>query len=142
MAWYRHLNKSYQIKLVLFAEVSPRSEMMQACKLTKSATLLHQRCKLVNRQKWTITAQNININVIGSSSNGTKWLNYRCVICSNCRTNYWKVLNRNINHVSWQFIDWYRLMHLPVNTSVFFYEFGLSIITILFLLCTQFVWIK
>jgi hypothetical protein len=56
-----------------------------------------------------------------------KWLNYRCVICSNCRTNYWKVLNRNINHVSWQFIDWYRLMHLPVNTSVFFYEFGLII---------------
>jgi hypothetical protein len=71
----------------------------------------------VNRQKWTITAQNININVIGSSSNGTNWLNFRCVNCSNCRTNYWKVLNRNINHVSWQFIDWYRLMHLPVNTS-------------------------
>ena len=64
--------KSYEIKLVLFAQASPRSEMMQAWKLTKSTTLLHQRCKLVNRQKWTITAQNINIKVIGSSSNGTK----------------------------------------------------------------------
>ena len=94
--------------------------MLQACKLAKNETLLHQRCKLVNRQKWTITAQNINIKVIGSSNNGTKWLNYRCVNCSNCRTNYWKVLIRNINHVSWQCIDWCRLLHLPANTSGIF----------------------
>jgi hypothetical protein len=134
--------KSYEFKLVLFALTSPCSEMMQVCKLTKSAALLHQRCKLVNKQKWTITAQNINIKVIGSSSNGTKWLNYRCVNYINCRTNYWKVLNRNINHAWWQCTYWYRSMHLPANTSGVFYEFGLSIITILFLLCTQFAWIK
>jgi len=88
--------KSYEIKLVLFAQASPRNEMMQVCKLTKSAALLHQRCKLVNRQKWTITAQNINIKVIGSSSNGI------VLSVATVEQTIEKVLNRNINHVSWQ----------------------------------------
>jgi len=80
--------KSYGVKLVLFAQTSPRTKMMQVCNFTKSTTLLHQRCQQYNRQKWTITAQNNNAKIIASSSDETKWLNYRWVNNSNCRKNW------------------------------------------------------
>jgi len=39
-------------------------------------------------------------------------------------------------------IDTELWIYLPTPLVVLLYEFGLSIITILFLLCTQFAWIK
>ena len=59
-------------------------KMMQTCKLTKSATFLHQRHQFDNRQKWTITAQNIDIKDIVCRSDGRQLLSYCCVNCGNC----------------------------------------------------------